>query len=129
MWTELTLLILACCAVLVWCEREMRRPRGPAMPPQGQTMISITLPWPDPVLSPNSRIIHYDRAEAVRAARLEALALAHNAGAHLVGFPEGRIGMTVTFLLSGRPTARYGQLPRQPKRRIGRDRRCAGHRR
>ena len=62
-----------------------------------QTMISITLPWPDPALSPNSRISRYDKAEAMRAVRLEARALARNAGAHLVGFPEGRIGMTVTF--------------------------------
>ena len=49
------------------------------------------------MLSPNSHISRYDKAEAVRTARLEALALARNAGAHLMQFPEGRIGMTITF--------------------------------
>ena len=59
--------------------------------------MEITLPWPDPELSPNSHISRYDKAEAVRAARLEALVLARNAGAHLVELPEGRIGMTIIF--------------------------------
>lgn len=53
------------------------------------TRLSIVMPWPNPALSPNSRQHFQYVAKLKKAARLQAFALAREAGAHKLQFPRG----------------------------------------
>lgn len=56
--------------------------------------MSISLPWPDPVLSPNSRAHWSRRAKAVKAARTQAYWLAHMG---MTDLPDGPVPVRVVF--------------------------------
>ena len=57
-------------------------------------MTTVSLPWPDRVLSPNSRAHWSRRAKAVKAARTQAYWLAHMGMTEL---PDGPVPVRVVF--------------------------------
>ena len=57
-------------------------------------MTTVSLPWPDRVLSPNSRAHWSRRAKAVKAARTQAYWLAHMG---MIELPDGPVPVRVVF--------------------------------
>lgn len=58
--------------------------------------ISVTLPWPDKVLSPNARVHWSRKAKAVKTARQDAawLVLEKIMAARILGWPRAAVSMT-----------------------------------
>jgi len=59
-------------------------------------MIELTLPWPSPILSPNSRVHHMARARAAREARSEAWSIVQSEHGGKI-FSSDRTNLPISF--------------------------------